>query len=102
MDLKQGGFRVELLPADNGPEDKPFATISLEEGGWWVANRDQIRAVLLLKAIDLVDNSYGRYRQSRDAKASQLRQQRDQRNELVAEEWQSVLDFFGPDTPTEE
>ena len=95
VEMEEGGFQVRLLrPMDDDTEDGPFATLSREQGGGWVTNRNQIRAPSLVEAITMVDREYARERHVQETKE----QARDELDEIVAPDWQAVVDRFGGGT----
>ena len=99
VDLEHGGFDVELLrPNDDDHEDRAFATLRYNSG-WttlgWSTNRDDIRAVSLVSAINMVEQAYVRERRSFEAAERAEREERDARNASVNPHWQEVVEHFG-------
>ena len=98
VERKEGGFQVRLLrPMDDDTEGSPFATLSREQGRWF-ANRNQIRSPSLVEAITMVDREYARERQDQETKERSRREARDELDEIVAPDWQAVVDRFGGGT----
>ena len=99
VEREEGGFQVRLLrPMDDGTEGGPFATLSREQGGRWVTNRNQIQSPSLVEAITMVDREYARERHVQETKERSRREARDELNEIVAPDWQAVVDRFGEGT----
>ena len=58
----------------------------------------RFRSPSLVEAINMVDREYARERRIQEAEERSRQEARDELNEIIAPDWQGVLDHFGGET----